>query len=92
MNFNDLKISTRLTLGFGLMSVLIGIMGAMSMALANRADNAFHSIIDDRFPKVLNLHVVKEDVIAVELALTQILVDASEQNVRLQQEIGRAHV
>lgn len=90
MNFNDLKISTRLTLGFGLMSVLIGIMGAMSMALANRADNAFHSIIDDRFPKVLNLHVVKEDVIAVELALTQILVDASEQNVQLQQAVVNA--
>ena len=80
MNFNDLKISTRLTLGFGLMGLLIGIMGTLSMGLAHRADNAFHSIIDDRFPKVLNLHVAKEDVTAVELALTQMLLDTRPEN------------
>lgn len=29
MKFNDLKISTRLTLGFGLMALLIGLMGTL---------------------------------------------------------------
>ena len=75
MKFNDLKISTRLTLGFGLMALLIGLMGTLSVVLASRADKAFHSIIDDRFPKVLHLHVAKEDVTGVELALTQMLLD-----------------
>ncbi|MBL7089711.1 methyl-accepting chemotaxis protein [Acidovorax sp.] len=85
MNFNDLKISTRLTLGFGLMALLIGIMGSLSMVLAHSADTAFHSIIDDRFPKVLNLHVAKEDVTAVELALTQMLLDTSAENIQRHQ-------
>jgi hypothetical protein len=85
MNFNDLKISTRLTLGFGLMGLLIGIMGTMSMGLAHRADTAFHSIIDDRFPKVLNLHVTKEDVAAVELARTQMLLDTRPESIQRHQ-------
>ncbi|MCO5356198.1 methyl-accepting chemotaxis protein [Acidovorax kalamii] len=87
MNFNDLKISTRLTLGFGLMGLLIGIMGTLSMGLSHRADNAFHSIIDDRFPKVLNLHVAKEDVTAVELALTQMLLDTRPENLQRHQAL-----
>ena len=85
MKFNDLKISTRLTLGFGLMALLIGLMGTLSVVLASRADKAFHSIIDDRFPKVLHLHVAKEDVTGVELALTQMLLDTSPENVQRHQ-------
>lgn len=85
MKFNDLKISTRLTLGFGLMALLIGLMGTLSVVLARSADKAFHSIIDDRFPKVLHLHVAKEDVTGVELALTQMLLDTSTENVQRHQ-------
>lgn len=85
MKFNDLKISTRLTLGFGLMALLIGLMGTLSMALANNADKAFHSIIDDRFPKVLNLHVAKEDVTEVELLLTQMLLDTNAESIQQHQ-------
>ncbi|GAA4419214.1 methyl-accepting chemotaxis protein [Acidovorax lacteus] len=70
---SDLKISTRLTLGFGLMGLLIALMGSVSLLLANGADRSFHLIIDDRMPKVLSLHVVKEDVLAVELGLDRLL-------------------
>lgn len=85
MKFNDLKISTRLTLGFGFMALLIGLMGTLSVVLASSADKAFHSIIDDRFPKVLHLHVAKEDATGVELALTQMLLDTSPENVQRHQ-------
>ncbi|MDD2547523.1 MAG: methyl-accepting chemotaxis protein [Burkholderiaceae bacterium] len=82
MNFNHLKISTRLVLGFGLLAVLIALMGSLSMLLANRANGSFRTIVDDRFPKVLNLHVAKQDITAVELGLTQILLDNQADNVR----------
>ncbi|WP_291517113.1 methyl-accepting chemotaxis protein [Acidovorax sp.] len=87
MNFSDLKISTRMTLGFGLMSLLICIMGGLSLTLAKRADSAFHTIIDDRYPKVLHLHVAKEDVVTVELALTQIVLEPRPDNLRAQESL-----
>ena len=90
MHFSDLKISTRMTLGFGLMSLLICTMGGLSLTLAKRADSAFHTIIDDRYPKVLHLHVAKEDVVTVELALTQIVLDPRPDNVREQESLMAA--
>ena len=90
MHFSDLKISTRMTLGFGLMSLLICTMGGLSLTLAKRADSAFHTIIDDRYPKVLHLHVAKEDVVTVELALTQIALDPRPDNVREQESLMAA--
>ena len=90
MHFSDLKISTRMTLGFGLMSLLICTMGGLSLTLAKRADSAFHTIIDDRYPKVLHLHVAKEDVVTVELALTQIALDPRPDTEREQESLMAA--
>ena len=55
----NLKISTRLMLGFGLMALLILVMSGTTTFFTNRADEQFHVVTEDRLPKVINLHVLK---------------------------------
>ena len=42
MNMSDLKISTRLRLGFSLMALLIVVMGAISMLKVSETGKAFN--------------------------------------------------
>ena len=59
MTLQNLKISTRLMLGFGLMALLILVMSGTTTFFTNRADEQFHVVTEDRLPKVINLHVLK---------------------------------
>ena len=59
MTLQNLKISTRLMLGFGLMALLILVMSGTTTFFTNRADEQFHIVTEDRLPKVINLHALK---------------------------------
>mgnify|MGYP003424052878 CR=1 FL=1 len=53
----------------------------------NRADEQFHIVTEDRLPKVINLHVLKEGVVTAELALAKILLDPAPANVKEQEDL-----
>ena len=59
MTLQNLKISTRLMLGFGLMALLILVMSGTTTFFTNRADEQFHIVTEDRLPNVSNLHALK---------------------------------
>lgn len=82
MLLKNLKISTRLFWGFGCMAVLITMLGASAVLLGQRASASFQTVTQDRIPKVLKLHLVKEDVMAAEQALAWMLVDNQPQHLR----------
>lgn len=82
---SDLKISTRLAWGFGFMGLLIALMGATSLLLANGANRSFHQVVDDRLPKVLSLHTAKEDVLAMELGLNRLAAQLDGATTRTQE-------
>ncbi len=52
MNFQDLKISTRLALGFAAMAVLMALLGALSIAKLYKLDSQFDSVMEDRYVKI----------------------------------------
>ena len=55
MNINDLKISTRLTLGFAVMCALIALLGAFSVKKVRAIGEQFDGVMKDRYPKVAAL-------------------------------------
>jgi len=61
MHFNNMKISTRLMLGFGILTLLIVLMGAISIVKASFVGEAFDKVVNDRYAKIATLNTIKED-------------------------------
>ncbi|CAN0622458.1 Methyl-accepting chemotaxis protein I [Burkholderia multivorans] len=59
MNLNDIKISTRLALGFGILSLLIALVGGISMVRINAVSGAFDTVVNDRYVKIAALNDIK---------------------------------
>jgi len=62
MSFNDLKISTRLALGFATLAALFLLMGALSMAKITAVDRLFDKVMHEQYPKVASMVVIKDNV------------------------------
>ena len=60
MKSSDIKISTLLKLGFGLLAFLIVLMGTLSFFKASGAQSAFDNVVDNRYPKISALHKVND--------------------------------
>jgi methyl-accepting chemotaxis protein len=56
MRVADIKIASLLKLGFGLLGLLIVMMGALSYFKASGAEQAFENVVDNRYPKISALH------------------------------------
>ena len=59
MNFSDLKISTRLILGFGMLTLLMALMGGIALVKTNVVDGDVVKLVDDEIPKVIALYEIK---------------------------------
>ncbi len=70
MNFNDIRISTRLALGFGLMALLIVLTGAASLVKVFELDTTFDLVTGDRYVKVIKLEKIKDDVNTIARAMS----------------------
>jgi len=60
MNTKDTKISTLLKLGFGLLALLIVLMGSLSYFKASGAQLAFENVVENRYPKISALHALND--------------------------------
>jgi methyl-accepting chemotaxis protein len=80
MKQSDMKISTRLRLGFGLMLTLLILMGGVSLIKVKQADEAFHKVMDDRYPKIASLQTISDNLSDIALAQRNALIlsDADE--------------
>ena len=58
MNLTDMKISTKLRLGFGLMAFLIVLLGVVSLVKVQDTGQDFTLVMEDRYPKVASLNFV----------------------------------
>jgi hypothetical protein len=47
MNFSDMKISTRLSAGFGVLVLLIALMGGTSMVKLHSVEDSVHAVVND---------------------------------------------
>ncbi|MDT8990845.1 methyl-accepting chemotaxis protein [Curvibacter sp. APW13] len=61
MNLSDTRISTRLAFGFGLMALLILILGLSSLLKAVSVNDAFLLTVEDRVPKIDAARDIKDN-------------------------------
>ncbi len=62
MNIRDMKIATRLKLGFGLLAGLIALVSGAAILKLNLVQDEFTLVLNDRYPKVEKLHGVNDDI------------------------------
>jgi methyl-accepting chemotaxis protein len=73
MNFSDMKISTRLILGFGMMAMLIALMGLITVTKISTVDEDFHAVSEDMTPKVISLYEIQGNLSIVARATRNML-------------------
>ena len=61
MNLTDMKISNRLWLGFGVLSLLIGILGALALVKADAMNSRVDYVIHNRVPAILQLAHLRDE-------------------------------
>ncbi len=59
MKLNDMKIRTRLMLGFAAMAALIAVLGAAALYSLVKIHQEFGNVMDDRYPKLLMANDIK---------------------------------
>jgi methyl-accepting chemotaxis protein len=84
MNLDDLKISTRLVLVFGLLTSLMALMGGFLMVKANHVGDAFDTVVDDRYVKIAALNNVKDGLNQIARSLRNALIFDDPADIRKQ--------
>ena len=74
MNLNDMKISTRLILGFALLGLLLAFMAGISIVKFKSMNGMFEEVINDRVPKVASINEIKADVTLIADALRNMII------------------
>ena len=74
MNLDDMKISTRLILGFGLLSLLTALLGGISQFKVGVINDLFGQVIKQRIPNTASVNAIKSDVNAIAIALRNIII------------------
>jgi methyl-accepting chemotaxis protein len=82
----DLRISTRLILGFGLMALLIVLLGAVTLGKVSALDQRFDEVIHDRYVKIARLSGVKDDVNVIARSMRNMLLLDAPSEVRQQKQ------
>ena len=91
MNMTDLKIATRLRLGFGLMVLLIVMMGTVSIFKANEVGAAFGTVMEDRYPKIASLNVINENLGAIARSQRDVLLMSDAGDIKKEVASMAAH-
>lgn len=73
MNINNFKISTKLTLGFGLMAVLLFLISATSLWKAKNLHDDFESVMHQQYPKVVKIEEIKDLLNTNEVSISHML-------------------
>ncbi len=80
MSLKDMKISTRLTLGFAAMAALIVLLGTVTLIRVTDIDREFGLVQDDRYPKIALVTDIQQSVDHVGRAVRNqfIMTDAAD--------------
>ena len=84
MNLDHLKISTRLTLGFAVMALLMGLLGALSVVKISHVNDEFRDVMDDRYAKIVIVNDIKVVNNEVAQALRNLFVMTDTQDIQAQ--------
>jgi methyl-accepting chemotaxis protein len=72
MNLQNLKISTRLAFGFAVMGLLMAALGTVALLMDRRINDQLTLLMQDRYPKVQQVQVMKDQVSSVARAMSNL--------------------
>ncbi|MDP1789682.1 MAG: MCP four helix bundle domain-containing protein [Methylibium sp.] len=87
MNLKDMKISTRLTLGFAAMAVLMSLLGALAILKVTDIQGEFADVMDDRYPKIQTAGDIRTVNNEVSLAIRNLFVMSEPADVKAQFDV-----
>ncbi|VUZ28359.1 Uncharacterised protein [uncultured Comamonas sp.] len=73
MNINNIKISTKLLIGFGLMAVLLFFISSASLWKAKNLHDDFESVMLRQYPKVIKIEEIKDLLNTNEVSISHML-------------------
>jgi methyl-accepting chemotaxis protein len=73
MNFNNLKISVKLALGYGLLVLLMTLIGGFTWFKLVAIQSAFEAVTENRLPKVVAVYEVRENINVAARAMRNML-------------------
>ena len=73
MKIDDMKISTRLVLGFGALGLLIAFMGGIAQYKVSVMSALFGQVVNARIPKILLVNEIKGDVTVIAEAVRNMI-------------------
>ncbi len=62
MKLDDAKISTRLAFAFGILTLLIAVMGGVSLFKVAAVVDSIHVVVDNHYPKIADANLVQDGV------------------------------
>jgi methyl-accepting chemotaxis protein len=86
MNLHDMKISTRLILGFALLGLLLAFMAGISVLNFKSMNGMFEEVINDRVPKVASINDIKADVTLIADALRNMIIMSNTADIKKEAE------
>jgi methyl-accepting chemotaxis protein len=70
----NLKVSTRLGLGFGAILVLLGVVALIGILRINQINEAIHAVVDDYFPKTVQANAIVDSINIIARAMRNTLI------------------
>jgi methyl-accepting chemotaxis protein len=86
MNFNNLKISVKLALGYGILVLLIAFIGAFTWLKLVGIRSSFDAVTENRLPKVVAVYEVRENVNIAARAMRNMLLVSDSAEVAKEKE------
>lgn len=74
MKLDNLKISTRLIVGFALLGLLLAFMGGVAQFKVSGMNQMFGLVINDHIPKIVTINEIKSDVTLIADALRNMII------------------
>jgi methyl-accepting chemotaxis protein len=74
MKLDDMKISTRLVLGFGALGLLVALMGGVAQFKVGVMNQLFGQVIHEHVPKIALINDIKSDVTLIADALRNMII------------------
>ncbi|MGE0671721.1 MAG: methyl-accepting chemotaxis protein [Methylibium sp.] len=87
MKLSDMKISTRLMLGFAAMAVLMSLLGALAIIKVTAIQGEFADVMDDRYPKIQTAGDIRTVNNEVSLAIRNLFVVSEPADVQAQFDV-----
>jgi len=84
MNLKDMKISTRLILGFGLLALLIALMGGMALVKTNAIATDMNKMVKDKVPKIITVFEIDDGLSKIDRAMRTMLLISDPAGIKME--------